>query len=292
MAQHNLQFTKVAQLQGHKDAIYDFALDAEQYVLYSAGADGYIVKWDLRNPGDGTLVLQTDQSFYSVYLDIESNLLYAGTSTGRLYCVDLKNATLLFEKEMKHRAIFTILKWKDEILLGYEDGVLAILNQGDYRIANSAIRAISPSNEGLIVGSSDNNIYLLDAELNIVSRLEGSENSVFALELNGEDLLYSSGRDARIRLWDLKIFKEVAEVPAHMYQVKSLSYRNGLLLSSSMDKTIKVWNTDLELIKVVDFARNGGHTNCINKVAWVDDRMCVSSSDDRSIVVWQVDNNP
>ena len=56
-----------------------------------------------------------------------------------------------------------------------------------------------------------------------------------------------------------------------------------------MDKTIKFWNDQLELVKVIDFARYQGHTNCINKVEWIDENMFVSCSDDRSLCLWKVE---
>ncbi len=94
-----------------------------------------------------------------------------------------------------------------------------------------------------------------------------------------------------IRAWDLTIGKEVHAVPAHEYQAKSLSYNGKTLLSSSMDKTIKVWNDNLDLLKVIDLERNAGHTNCINKVEWLDDEHFVSCSDDRSLILWKVGIN-
>ena len=55
----------------------------------------------------------------------------------------------------------------------------------------------------------------------------------------------STGRDARILAHDLKLNKVVHEVPAHLYQVKNLSWNSQFLLSCSMDKTIKVWDEQL-----------------------------------------------
>ena len=77
-----------------------------------------------------------------------------------------------------------------------------------------------------------------------------------------------------------------------MYQAKSLSYHHGLILSCSMDKTIKIWDDELQLLKVLDKERNDGHTNCVNKVQWLKDGIFISSSDDRDLIVWQVELNP
>ena len=121
--------------------------------------------------------------------------------------------------------------------------------------------------------------------------LKGHENSVFGLDYHGDDLLYSCGRDAHIKLWDIWAQKELISVPAHMYQAKSLSMHSGLLLSASMDKSIKIWDEDLNLLKVVDFARDQAHINSVNKVEWLNKEVFISSSDDRTLIIWQVQLN-
>jgi WD40 repeat protein len=92
-------------------------------------------------------------------------------------------------------------------------------------------------------------------------------------------------------MWDLKSYHEALDVPAHNYQGKSLSFNGEHLLSSSMDKTIKIWTKELELLKVMDYARNQSHINCINKVEWLNTEQFVSCSDDRSLILWQMEIN-
>lgn len=274
-------------MKGHKDAIYDFVLDQDCEKVYSAGADGYVVQWNLSDPDNGNLVLQLGEAIYSVGL--KGDCLMVGTRVGDILSIDLKSKNLISrEKTHKGGVFITQSDWS-----GGEDGVLfPSSSSGGLKVSTKSLRCAVETDLHLYIGASDSMIYKLDKiSYEIVSRLEGHTNSVFALELLDGETLISTGRDATIRAWDLTIDKEVHSVPAHEYQAKSLSWNGDLLLSSSMDKTIKVWSSELNLLKVIDFERYHGHTNCINKVKWIDQERFISCSDDRTLVLWKVEIN-
>ncbi len=282
-------------MKGHKDAIYDFVLDKDNRAIFSVGAEGYVVKWEIDNPENGTLVLQGGEAFYSIWK--QDNVLKLGSRSGKIYSVNLVNNELEDITQLHQGGIFFI---RDK-LSGGEDGVLlkseTIAQElgrnfevQDMALAPDSLRCITENDKHLFIGASDNAIYVLDKETYEVDEiLRGHTNSVFAVAILDDNILVSTGRDATIQAWDLTINKPVHAVPAHEYQVKSLSFNGEILLSSSMDKTIKLWNNKLELLKVIDFERYRGHTNCINKVEWIDENRFVSCSDDRSLCLWNVE---
>jgi WD repeat-containing protein 61 len=282
-----IKITKVAQLKGHKDSIYDFVVDKKTRTIYSAGAEGYVVKWDIDNPDNGHLVLQGGEAFYSMTKH-ETHLLL-GSRNGEIFKVNLADNTLVSKQEKHHGGVFFITGTTS----GGEDGVLCYTRdkeQCSLQVSNESLRCIIQSEVSYFIGASDHLIYEVNKETMQVTRtFSGHTNSVFALAFLDENTLVSTGRDAIIRAWDLTIGKEVFSVAAHEYQAKSLSFNGNILISSSMDKTIKLWNDQLELLKVVDFARYQGHTNCINKVEWIDENMFVSCSDDRLLCLWKVE---
>lgn len=285
-----LRSTKLAHLAGHKGAVYDFALDKNTQKLYSAGADGYLVQWSPLKSTDGTLILQSEHVFYAVA--VEGSRLFAGTSTGQLLTVELDSAQLLPISQRHQGAVYWMEYLEGKLLTGGADGCLIY---GDQRIqvSETNLRSFGTSGQRWFVGDSLGIIHVLDSsDLRVIHRFQAHENAVFGMAFLSEDILVSTGRDARIRMWDARSYTELQEVPAHMYQAKSLSYNGNLLLSSSMDKTIKIWDDNLQLLKVLDKQRNDAHTNCINKVEWMNQEFFISSSDDRNLMVWQVELNP
>ena len=294
----NIQITKVAQFAGHKDSIYDFVLDADTRTMYSACAGGFAVKWDIDKPDEGTMILQSGEAFYSIAK--VGNTLKVGSRSGVIYTVDLATNALIDTTQLHQGGVFFI----GNRYSGGEDGVLlrpktiadsvgGHFGKNTMLLAPDSLRCAIESEDSLFVGASDNVIYELDkSTYEVKQKLTGHTNSVFALALIDASTLVSTGRDGMIRAWDLTIGKEVHAVPAHEYQAKSLSYNGSILLSSSMDKTIKLWSKELELLKVIDFEKYEGHTNCINKVQWLDDDTFISCSDDRSIYLWKVEIMP
>ena len=283
--QSKINITKVAQLKGHRDAIYDFIVDFEGRHIYSAGAEGYVVRWDIDSPTDGKLIMQTGEPIYSIHK--KKNILLVGGRSGTIYQVDLQKKSLL-QSDKKHQGGIFIIT---DDFSGGEDGcIVHHSNSLKETVSTHSLRSVAFGKSSIFLGSSDSNIYQLDKETYQIERiLKGHTNSVFGLALVDDTTLVSTGRDAQILAHDLKLNQVVHQVPAHLYQAKNLSWNGRLLLSCSMDKTIKIWDDQLNLLKVIDYDRYEGHTNCINKTQWIDENMFVSCSDDRTLVFWKVE---
>ncbi len=283
-----VKLAKVAQLKGHKDSIYDIDISEDGSIIYSAGADGYVVCWDWQNSKDGRVVLSAQRPLYSVYLNQINDRLYAGSQDGQIYEVDLSKNELISTVQRHKGGVFGFIEIQAEVHSFGEDGILANrLNSKS--ISNKSLRVAVNTGNGYAIGSSDHTIKILNENKDLITEISAHENSVFALSMSGTDVLASSGRDAMIKLWDLKSYQALKSVAAHSFQVTSLAFQNEILLSSSMDKSIRIWNDDLDLLKVADPLRDQGHTNCVNKVKWLNQSMFVSSSDDRSIIIWEIE---
>ena len=284
--QTGFKLAKVAQLRGHRDSVYDLAINQDGSRIYSAGADGYLVSWDWRNSSDGELVLQTDTPLYAVHYSSSEHQLWAGDQKGKVYQLDLDENRLLSNKHVHRGGVFGFIE-SEKIWSHGEDGKL-ISNEQQLKIAEHSLRSSLLLDDQILVGSSDHHIYQLNLDLSVNRSWKAHENSVFGLAYLGGDVIASGGRDAQIRLWDLKTYRQIHAVDAHLYQVTSLDFDHGLLLSSSMDKSIRIWSDELQLLKVADPQRDQGHSNCVNRVCWLNESMFVSSSDDRSLIIWEI----
>jgi WD40 repeat protein len=81
------------------------------------------------------------------------------------------------------------------------------------------------------------------------------------------------------------------QIKAHLLHIHSLSLHpeQNLLLSSSMDKTIKLWDFENKtLLKVIDKEKYNGHTSSVNKILWFDRNRFISCSDDRTIKCFEI----
>ena len=80
----------------------------------------------------------------------------------------------------------------------------------------------------------------------------------------------------------------VKKIPAHNYAIYSIVSLNNknTILTSSRDKTIKVWSSDLTFMQRLDF-KDGGHKHSVNKIRKLDEDRFVSVSDDKSIIIWR-----
>ena len=290
-----IEVTKVREFLGHRDAV--FAMCQTPTGFISAGGDGYIVEWTWGKE-DGELLAKEEESVYSLEFHKGNQMLLAGTRKGHILVLDFNNKSIVKRIEAHGGGIFGFIPFSSGYLSYGEDGWVKqwsenheLVNQ--IRLAPRSVRCgLFINTEQLIFGTSDYTIVVVDPKkFNKVKEWAGHENSVFGIALS-ENRLFSVGRDAHLKSWKTGSWEIDMHVPAHMYTIHGVDYNpeNQLLLTSSMDKSIKVWNTRKnQLLKVIDYERYESHTNCINKVLWIDSKRFISCSDDRKICLFNVD---
>jgi len=298
-----ISIAKIANFIGHRGAVYTLEKSINKNCIYSSGADGLIVEWNTEKKDEGKLIANIGKPVYSLLLDEISSILFCGTSTGNLHVIDLNKHNEIKNIEAHQSGIFDMKFIGDNLITCSGDGTINIFEKTNLTLIkkivgsekSARVIAVHPINIDFAIGFSDWNISIFD-EINFDLKysLKGHTNSVFALQYspNG-NFLISSGRDAIIKVWEIKNkYKLILEIPAHTLQVKCITSNpsGNLFASSSMDKTIKIWDADnFELLKVIDFARNESHTNCINKILWLTDDKFVSCSDDKQVMIWNIE---
>jgi WD40 repeat protein len=290
-----LTVAKVAQFKGHRDGVY--ALDVRNSnQFYSGGADGMLVEWNWPLSTDGKLIAQLPEAIYSLRVDGDRNRIYAGTSSGALYVFDLMNLKEIAKVKNHDKGVFDIQILDDKVYAFGGDG-----NLSEFDLQLKTIRTIDLSIKSLRnailvdrefwIACSDHNIKRFDPiSWKLMNSYEGHRNSVFTLAMGRN--LYSAGRDAAIKKWsDNGEFSQLKSVAAHMYTVNALHIHESgdFILSASMDKSIRIWDTDLILLREVNQQKDEAHSNCVNKVMWLDAHHFISCGDDRAVMIFSVE---
>jgi len=295
---------KLHTLTGHNDCIYALKEGADPRYFYTGAGDGMVVEWDLDHPKDGFLLARLPHSVYALEVDPKRNFLIVGHNYEGIHVIDLEEKMESWSLKLSSAAIFDLKIFGDELFVATGDGVLIVVDmqmravKKQVKLSSKSIRvlAIAPEKKHLALGFSDHSIQVLDLATDVVpiARLESHSNSVFALGYSpDEKILVSGARDACLKFWNTEHYLLEENVVAHLYAINYLSFREDgkFLVTCSMDKSLKIWEmTSRNLVKVIDKARNAGHGTSINKVFWSTySGVIVSVSDDRSIVIWQIE---
>ncbi len=298
-----LNIEKKGKFTGSTDSIYGLAPGFSDHKFYSASGNGWVVQWDIKQPEQGVLLMQLPTSVFALHYLIEQNLLIVAQNNVGLLVVNPEEKDIVHKVPIGQYSFYAMAHYQNKLYLSGSKGVIWVIDTQTWKVdihkqfSQKSCRtlAINKWNHELIVGYSDCKIRILSlSDLKLVKEFDAHENSVFGLVLNpSEDILYSVGRDARLKAWGIKDqFSNINTVIAHMYAINHIIYlpQNDLLVTCSMDKTIKIWDANsLQLLKVIDHGRFDSHTSSVNKIINLSEPgSFLACSDDRTITCWNV----
>ncbi len=288
--------------QGHSGAIYYCVSDQKH--LYSASGDKHVVRWDLTTGEQDQFVIKTESTPYTLLIDGENNYLWIGLASGDIHVIDIENKIEVKFFKVGKSSIFALAKnpKNNQILAGDKDGNIHLFDRENLNYLSTLpldcgkIRRINFDNQGtkFSVCGGNGSILILNAEdYQILNKFPGHEGgttaSIFSPENN--NLLYTAGKDAHIKLWDLNLEKCLISIPAHNYVIYDLIILDDLLISASRDKSIKIW--DLDTLNPVQKlgVKNKGHNFSVNALTAIGTFRFVSCSDDKKLKYWtKIDN--
>ncbi len=307
---------------GHQGSVFALTQGyTPQYILSGAG-DGWIVKWDLTNPEVGKLLAKVDSNLFSLLFLPDKNQIVAGNMNGGLHFIDLNNPDK--NKNIAHhsKGVFDIQLINNQLYTIGGDGIMTRWSVEksrsieSFQLSTKSLRCMDFSKERheFAVGASDGHIYFVDEHLNLKNIIKNAhKNSVFSIKYatNGQYLL-SGGRDALLKMWRLdenvnasEAGQDTAlELSAHLYTINKIAFHPQnphVFATASRDKTIKIWQLmtsdenqnfkieEIKLLKVINTIRYGGHLNSVNTLSWTPyNNWLISGSDDRSLMIWDI----
>lgn len=284
-------------IRGHVGAIY--AMEYDGQFLYSAAADKFVTRWNLASGTQDKFAIKFEDVPYCLAFLRNNSLLVVGTNSGKLHVFDLETKTEIKCFQQHKTALFniTVNKVNKHFYSADAEGNISVWCSETLNLLLSIplncgkIRRMVVCNEGvqLYVTCQNGQILVLETTyFNILNSFNAHENGATAICLDSQNnVLYSGGKDAFLKCWDLTNGKLLHSLPAHnfvIYDIVALS--EHLLATVSRDKSIKIWNKKaLQVMEKVD-AFKQGHHHSVNHLVCLSDNRIATCSDDKTIRIF------
>lgn len=286
---------------GHNAAVYDLLDGPREGMFISAGGEGWITQWSLGDE-DGHLLAKAGSPVLSLEWLMEGTRMLAGTMDGKLHFIDLLDQDLTRVFDLGGKAsVFDIVKRNDEIWVA--DGLGRLTNwapEGElkavFQLSGKPLRKIFFRSDSLLLAAgSEGKVFEFDVETNAQIRdWFAHDPSVFAMgAFTGENSLWTGGRDALIKEWDLTPELAVCtrEVNAHWFTVNDIAFHPSarIFATASRDKRLRLWDGKADILQSIDPGTPNGYVNSINTLLWAGSgNYLISAGDDRSIRSWKL----
>lgn len=281
-------------LTGHAAPIYGISWDGQ--FLYSSAGDKYVTRWNLAtNTQDTSFTVKLDSTAFVIKV-VGSNC-FIGCSDGTILAVDTVQKSIKWQINQFGNSIFSFehVETKNWLLVGDEEGNLMALNtENGERIihlplAAGKIRCIQLINENLFVCTQLIGVLVFSIETwNEVAAWEPNEKGTIGIKLDQKNQCYITiGKDAHIAISDFQ-YNLLKRIPAHYQNIYQLVQVDDVWITCSMDKTLKVWNSDFSKVVQKMDVKTGSHNRSVNNLVTLDNERFASVGDDKKIIIWKL----
>ena len=284
-------FTPTFVGKGHTGPIY--AVTHYQNSVFTSSADRFVVQWSLDSGLQEGFTIRLDSAAYT--LCTTPDLLIIGSSNGTITAVNIAEKIIVWEQNLFGNPWLSLSfdAVKNRLLAGDSSGNLLLLElkSGNKILhlpfACGKIRQIRLNDTGIFLATQNEGIIYLDAETcQELFRFNPHNDAVNALLLRNH-VIYSVGKDGYLAISDWKNQTVLQRKPIHQGTIYGLVEVSEKIITASMDKTIKVWNLEVNSIQQrIDF-KTSGHNRSVNGLVKISDQSLVSYSDDQSWILWE-----
>lgn len=293
-------FVKTKDFLGHSGQIFSIAFDGE--FIYSASADKFVTRWNVNTAEQDKFAIRFEKSPYSILLISNNQKLIIGLDNGNLHIFDLVDRKEVKFYQQHKSAVFYLIenKSKNQFYSCDADGNLAIWNSVSLKLELilpfncGKIRrmALNFDESKLFIACQDGYIRILETEFyNLTDEIyahEGGVSSVY-MDPNDKTILFTGGKDAHLKVWDLKSKECVKSIPAHNFVLYDILALNATkFVTISRDKSIKIWDrTSLMVIQKID-SKSKGHSHSVNSILKINECSFATASDDKTIKLFSL----
>jgi WD40 repeat protein len=293
-------FVQSKEFKGHSGQIFSIAFDGK--FIYSASADKFVTRWNKNTQEQDKFAIQFDNSPYSLSLISTSEKLVVGLENGDLHIFDLDQRKELKFYQQHKSAVFFLLenKTKNHFYSCDADGNLAVWNSESLKLELilpfncGKIRrvALNPDDSKLYLACQDGFVRILETDFyNLVDEFFAHEGGVASISVDPENetILFSGGKDAYLKIWDLNVKQCLKSIPAHNFVIYDVLFLNSKeFVTISRDKSIKIWERDsLQVLQKID-SKSKGHKHSVNSIIKIDESSFASASDDKTIKLFSL----
>ena len=308
-----VEISKSTQMIGHQNPVYALAADADQGVLYSAGNDKGIVRWNLETGKFERILSPVQHTVYGLHVLQGEQTLIAGMRNGLVRGMDTQTGVSRWELTLHQEPVFALgsLLGKSagvEVVVAAEDGTVSVWDPSrpteplyHLNVSESPIRcmAVSPDERWLSFGAKDGTVhiyYAADFSLHTVLSAHTMPVTSLLFSPDGKYLL-SAARDARMVVTEIRSdtgeFTQKREFVPHMFAIYSMEFHPNLpvFATASRDKSVKIWSAeDFRLLKSLSIEKGWeAHRLSVNALTWhPNGDQLFTTGDDKVIMVWDV----
>ncbi|KAG9291620.1 hypothetical protein G9A89_022039 [Geosiphon pyriformis] len=241
----------IKNLHGHQMSVWALAVHSEGERFFSAGSDGKIKVWDLREGASNECIGTLTQHSGKVYgLVVNENRLYSASSDKTIKVWDTVT--------LENLATFT----------GHTDGVNNLL---------------AIENDKLVTAGSDNTVKIWDVTTGTCIHSISSHLSEVLDVATGDNLLFASTNEAVIHVYNLNDYTPMTILSGHNWEVWQLEYTNGKMFSASFDHTIKRWDVRNQMACDLTLKGHQGYVHAMT----LGNRNLITGCADRTIKIWR-----
>ena len=230
----------------------------------------------------------------------EEKYLYAGTTSGDIVCILVKNQTIVFKKIICAEGVTAIVPLtKNEIVVGGGDGSLVLLYIDEPKCEELArinlygsIYSLSCSQDGIqLLASTDKGfIYRIRAAdlSNIILNENHTDAIIDFFSLNDEYYRFGTcSLDGTIRIWNLDDYSVSTRIKINQSIIpQCLKFNEDMIVSGWNDGNIRCYRTNKEeLLWQIDNAHKDGVTAITMNS---DSRFIVTGGSKGEVRLWEI----
>ncbi len=301
-SQKKILVTKIAEYTGHKSSIYCLAFHNGK--LFSAGSDRLVARWETED--EGISFAASSSAVYSMLFHSEMNVLLLGNADGVIHIIDMDSGKEIRSLKPASTPIFKMISVKEvnKLFVMSGEGMLSVYNNNDLsfvkniRVSGSKLRAITidKKNNLIVIGCGEGAIHTFDMKtLERVNYFQAhqqdfSVNCILIHPHSNE--IISGSRDGHINVFETYDSESlVRSIPAHNYAVYAMEFVNdNMIITASRDKTLKLWDSNVQDFILKIDSTIGGHKYSINSICVDPENGNIfSAGDDRLIKKWAIE---